>query len=138
MKAQILNTETGAVLNFQYLTDTVDLSGHDSNLVAVQVPAVPLQALIWNGNQARTKRIRFILAGNDAQSRLKQFKDLQTPIPEKYAPPVCRIDIGGAVRVRCVVRSVEAQAELTHFDHGKPTRITVNLNYIEVPIEAVV
>lgn len=130
------NTETGAVLNFDYISPTVDLSGGVSNYASANVPGVPMQVLTWVSNSGATRQLQFVLAGDSAEQELERFKDLQKPIPNKFAPAVCRLKIGNAQPVRCVIESVQAQGDLRYSGNGNINRINVTLGYREVPLEA--
>ena len=136
--ASILNTETNQQHTLDNLDPEIDLSGHDSNYSPVDVPGVILQSLVWTGNTAPARRLKFTLKGPDAMEQLEAFKDLQRPVPGKFAPAICRLLLGSNPPLRCVVLSVQATGNWANSDGGRFNQIKVTLVHREVPLEATV
>jgi hypothetical protein len=136
MKIFLQNTETQQTFDLQYLPVEIDWGGNSNKFAAADIPQMNAQPQYWQMGTNATRAIDCTLEGDDAIDRLQQIEQWTKAIVGKFSPPVCVLNVGVLVEWVVLV-SVAAKMPLLKFAGEQPTRISLTINYLVVPMEEI-
>jgi hypothetical protein len=130
MQFYIRNTETKEIFSIPYTSLETTWSTGENTYSSADIPQVGIgnQKYFWKAGNNPSRTLDCFLDGSDTNDKLEKLKSWCQPVPGKYAPPICQIQVGTLVEW-CVLTKVEIIIPLTHFKREAPQRAKATISY---------